>query len=250
MIDYIDFCVTVTAPNVDVLFKLFFSSLKRHSNLSKVKFHILDKGCNAAGREQLHRSLHSHDYIIYGCLDKNNHDLGSVDVTRNCDWMVNNCGTCKWVVISHFDIMFKRDFLGKMMDHMKDDVAMVGQHCAIMALNREAYKHSYLKFRSMSGFVAQPIGDGSGEYRIRYSNDKRVKPHDGSVPIRGFDVGQLLELELQNQGWKISPLNVWLEEGDHHEWYDHHGGGGSEWNEPNLSMHRNRALKLIEEGGY
>ncbi len=247
----IDFCVVVSAPNVDVLFRLFFGSLQRHSALNDVCFHILDRGCNDAGLRQVRESLLRYPHTIYSCVDRNHETLGSaIDVAGNCDWMVNNCGTSKWVVISHFDIVFKKDFLGRMVQHMSDDVALIGQHCAIMAVNREAYKQSRIKFRSMGGFVAQPIGDGSGEYRVRHSRDPRVKEHDGSVTIRGFDIGQLLELEMRNMGWKVHPLTVWLEEGDHHEWYDHHGGGGSHWGEPYLSMHRNRALKLIEEGGY
>ncbi len=246
----IDFCVTVTAPNVDVLFRLFIGSLQRYSDLSDVRFHILDRGCNEAGREQVHRSLQRYWYHIYDELGKNQCDIGSVDVRSNCDWMVRNCGVQRWAVISHFDVVFKRDFLGWMRQHMTDDVGMVGQHCAVMALNREAYLQCRVGFIDISGLVAQPIGDGSGQYRIRHDGDPRVKLHDGSVPIRGFDTGQLLELELRMLNWKVHPLAVWLEEGDHHEWYDHHGGGGSCWSEPALSVHRKRAIELIEKGGY
>ncbi len=257
MRDYVDFCVTASAPNVDVLFRLFFGSLQRHSDLSRTKFHILDRGCNESGLAQIRESLQRYPYTIYDQLGKIDTNVGSSDVAVTCDWMVNNCGTAKWCVISHFDVVFKKDFLGKMREHMRDDTAMVGQHCAIMAVNREAYTNSLVRFQSISGFVAQPIYDMvdglrilSNQYRMRYASDERVRPGDGSVPIRGFDTAQLLELEFRSQSWKVEPLTVWFEEGDRHEWYDHHGGGGSVWDEPQLSAHRQRALKLIEEGGY
>lgn len=245
-----DFCITVTAPNVDVLFRLFFGSLERHSDLTGVRFHVLDRGCNEAGLAQVHESLRKYDYTIYNQLGKNERDCGPADVARNCDWMVRNCGSAEWCVISHFDVVFKKDFLGRMRQHMTPDAGMIGQHCAIVAVNRAVYKTCHVGFMSMSDFVAQPISDGSGHYRLRHRDDERVKPGDGSVPIRGFDTGQLLELEMRSLGVKVYPLTVWLEEGPHHEWYDHHGGGGSHWDEPYRSMHRERALRLIAEGGY
>lgn len=249
MVTPLDFCVALCGPSVSFLWKLFWGTLNKQSNLEGITFHLLNKDVTDNVMCDVIRLMgnRGHTPIVYNIQHtynptKTDEDYRFRDISETCDYMMGNCGVNKWVCISHFDMWFKMDWVTTARDLINDKVGIIGNHCPIMLVNREAYKKSVLKFGAISGFFAVPINDGSGQYKLRYKGDHRSF---GGFPIRGFDIGELLELELRSKGWIVEPLNTFNEESEH-LWFHHIGGGGTHYNESEISKKREICDHMIK----
>lgn len=253
MLPKVDFCVPIGGPASVILCRMFFGSLFKTSDTSDTTFHLINKGLSNSEAKEIESMFRGtgHDPIWYSYDKPFNHSTSnSKDTYETDEWLMDNCGASKWVVLSHFDMYFKLDFLSNMKRRINDNnprQAMLGQHCPIMMLNREAYRESWIKFKDVAPFFAVMIDrDPKNQAKLRFGNDKRIGGQ--VIPIVGFDVGELLELELRIRGWEVEPLQ---EEFDAH--FHHFGGGGSFFNGVNRyqdeivkSYHR-RAAKYISE---
>lgn len=260
----IDFCVALSGPIVDVFWPLFWGSLQRHNNLNGVTFHLINKDVGTEVMHVITDSMKGVDWYVYNLPylgGKRNRPQAELvrmsrasrdDVGYTCDYMTKNCGDKKWLCISHFDMWFKRDWLDCARNLIADEVGMIGHHCPIMLLNREAYKETMVGFHTMSHFVGVPHRDG-GKYEIRHVHDPRTS-NEGSLSIHGFDTGELLELELRSIGWKVDQsLGLFNEEectDEGHRWYHHIGGGGTHYQESDLVSKRGLVAKMRDELGY
>lgn len=215
----IDWILPLDGTIIDVFAPLLFKSLLRHSDVSDINFHLIDKGQPQVVMEQIDQLLERKTVHRWGQTPD---VMNATDVARTCEWGVENCGSEKWCIISHMDIMFKGDWIGAARSKMRDDYGMLGEHCPIMALNRDAYKRNgRYGFTDVAQFFAVPINEsGSGtDCKLRFKGDPRIT--EQSVAIRGFDNGELLELELRTGGWHCDPM---IQEA---AWFVRHIGGGS-----------------------
>ncbi len=259
----IDYCTIFSGPNAGILARMSYNSLFKTSDVSNVNFHVITKDINhetflsivklISPDWQRQVSWINVPFGRYGC--------GTIaDVAYTSDYVVTNCGYSKWCILAHFDMMYKKDFISLCREKMTDDHGMLGQHERFLLVNRQAYSRCNLKFNALSGFVAIPAWPPpqNKQYKLRYKDDPRVanplppphaehydyKPGD-VIPIRGFDTGELLELEMFALGLKVEPLEFELR-----EYIEHFGGGGSYYGDSStIPIHRERALKRIEEYG-
>ncbi len=239
----LDFCVSVQGPMAKDLMRLFLGSLVRHCRTDGVKFHFVCRNGNSwtADNPYLKELDWNVRYLSFAHTQ---------DVNYCADWMLKNCGTEKWACLSHFDMWFKKDWLTYAREHTADDVALVGVHCPIMLINRDAYAQSVVKFNTMDGFCAVPLTDSSRDWKLRHRLDPRSA---GGLPVRGFDTGELLELEMRSRGWKVHPLNVYNEEEsteEGHPWFKHIGGGGTHTSEAEVAAKLKLCHETVVEHGY
>ncbi len=216
----IDFCVALSGPNVGVLWKIFWTTLTRNCNIYNVRFHLINKDVPGNIIDDITTSMGIVEVSVYNLplLVSNCPEFNGIDVDYTCDFIMNKCGVYKWACISHFDLWFKKDWLTYARGLIANDVAIVGNHCPIMLLNREAYKQSLVKFAC----------------------------------VNGLDTAQGLQEEMRGLGWKVESrpeLNKDSETEEAHNWFHHIGGGGTHYKEPEVSEKFLACKQIIEELG-
>jgi hypothetical protein len=208
----IDLCVAINGKNLDVQLPMFFESFYRVVNQAHLIVHVVDKGIGEKERDYLNRlrDIHGDKFIIYDLkepyVEIHTPRCTPVswcggDTAYTCKWMMENCGTNDWVIMSHFDIMFKGDIINVMAQHIADDVGMIGQHSqGIVFINRIAYGQTFVEFWPMSGCFAVPFGS-PGVFKVRHERDPRC--FEKTFRVEQFDVAELLEINIQARGWKF-----------------------------------------------
>lgn len=208
----IDFCVALNGQNVDVLTHILFKSLSDHCNTKDLNFHIVDNGITEP-RENLKKIPKD---ALWHTIDpkwkpsRPLEEYYSESILTPWDvagWMVNNCGTSKWCMLSHIDLVFNGDVLSWFRNRMADRVGIVGTHCPIMLVNREAYKEQGVNFN---------CGDNC-------------------------DVGILLERDLASKGWIHHKFDMVV-----NKLLYHLGSGSSHHNKDEYTSIRNRTNNIIE----
>lgn len=224
----VDYCVVFSGANAVRLAQVYFGSLRRTTDTTGVTFHLVNRGvpdedfarivamapeCKTYERPPIPAQTLAAAAKRLRPLDEN--DMG-LDVEWTCNWVVENCGTEKFVVLSHFDLCFKDDFLNFLRGKVTDRTGILGHHAPFMLLNREAFRESVLKFHADGGpFYAVVREDAPSHFWLRYHGDPRV---GGRVFETGFDSGELLELELRARGWHCDPLKEHFDEYFYHFW--------------------------------
>ncbi len=208
----IDFCVALSGSDESVaaLWSLFWRTLKDKCDLTGVKFHLVNKnvGKSVVERAAEMASAEVHDLpFVWARYDgAGTRSTTSDDVAFTYNYMVTKCGTERWVCLSHFDLYFKKDWLTEARSLARDLVGMVGHHCPIMLLDREAYKKSKVQF---------------------------------SV-VPGLNTGQGLERELCELGYQTESFEDFNHESEnnngHHEWFHHIGGGGTHYGKAEVDV--------------
>lgn len=221
----IDLCVALSGPHVGVMLPFFFHSLHNvcGTEIKNFRIHLVDKDCSGlvkrwlkwyAGSE-IGQSIVLHQLTeTWGEVNQSNRTpVPSIvtDCAKTCEWMLDNCGDCEWCIISHFDIAFRQDLLNRYRIMLRDNVGQLGSHnSGVVCYRREAVRQCSVGFESFSGFnLARDHARGVDV--IRHYSDTRGGM---STPIHGFDVGELLELNLAAKGWEIiseshRELNTW-----------------------------------------
>lgn len=226
----IDFCITLSSPSVEFMWRLYWGSLRRCCNLEGVRFHIINKDVDKVTLDRVIWSLrvvqsatiYDLPYLHY----KNEPERNSEDVAYTCDYLMHNCGYQQWVCISHFDMWFKKekDWLTFAREQIANDVAIIGNHCPIMLINREAYAWSNLKFFTSS----HPRGD----------------------------TGMALQREMVNLGWKVLSYPEFNDPKDEkdpngaHSYFHHIGGGGTHYGQADINQKLELVTRVIQEEGY
>lgn len=209
-----DFCVAINGINLDVLVPLFFETFFQVVDTSQLSIHVVDKGVNPEIRDYLQKKKLGArcPFTVYPLPEPFTEETGPAkekilwaggDTALTCNWMMNCCGTNNWKIISHFDIEFKKDLIAHIMDNMAPDSGQIGRHnMGMVAINKDAYNQCWVGFQSMSSFHV--VSDKHKDHKIRYGDDPRCT--DKSIRIEGFDVAELLEMNIQARGWRLDPL--------------------------------------------
>lgn len=171
---------------------------------------------------------------------------GLVDAEWSDDWMVRNCGRERWCVPMHFDLFHSADFLTYLRAQAAPDIALLGQQCPFVMVNRDAYAQSMFGFRTAGPFALVPMPEQPDQLWVYSEADERVAEarRRGSPVYRtSFDTGELLELELRTYGWTCRPLRERF--GD----YFYHFSGAGHANEVQAADIRRRLNMFVEEYG-
>ncbi len=159
------------------------------------------------------------------------------DCAGACKWMLNNCGDCEWCMISHFDIAWREDLLNRYRITIDDRIGQIGAHSdGLVCYRREAVRQCSVGFESFSGFSLARDHARNVDV-IRHYSDNRGGL---STPIHGFDVGELLELNLVAKGWGI----VSQSHRELNTWRYHLGTGSGHCGDQ--TQKRNEAMKILE----
>lgn len=238
----VDVCIAINGPLVDPMLRMCLGSLERllaqDTSSSRIDLHLVitegepergdpDQNVQIAQSwaSKMSVQVHVHRPVLPVAL----HSPSGLNITRYtdtntaliCEWMVANCGVGEYIVISHFDLLFRENLIRWMVDTADGDanIGMIGAHDPIMLLRRAAYAQTHVGFRNISSMRAYPhhLRDRAGEYRIAIPP---VNPEDGwpyqkggheGLPIHGFDVGELLQLNVAWCGWRVVPAGSVIE---------------------------------------
>ena len=234
----IDLCVAMAGGNLDVYAPLFFESLYRNCDMSKIAVHVVEKGAIVPpDREEKDWNVHLpfeyyvpgvgenvHNYLlrkqeavstpftIYEKHDPSEFfvntspcepfwELGS-DYYNTLNWMMENCGSNKWVIFCHLDMIFLQDILARLRVDMQDHAGLVGVYAHCWAVNREAFYKVGIKFNCRDSFWLLPVNHAGYDYVLRSGRDKRCNPlPDGAKRLYGFDMLELMEVMMVASGW-------------------------------------------------
>ena len=218
----IDLCIALNGPHVGVMLPFFWHSLHHvcGTEIQNFRIHFVDRGCSEPVKEWL-ASKAGAGVVIHQLYDtfgemnqtqRNPFPSILADCARTCTWMLDNCGDCEWCIISHFDIAFREDLLNRYRIAMqKDYIGQLGSHSSgVVCYRREAVRQCSVGFDAVSGFSLARDYDRNVDV-IRHYSDSRGGQ---TTPIHGFDIGELLELNLAAKGWEIfseshAVLNTW-----------------------------------------
>lgn len=243
----IDFCVAINGINLDCFVPLFFETLFRKVSLTQLHIHVIEKNIE----DKIHKYIEQKKnmspvpFDIYQLNEPLAEETGPSrnpivwmggDTALTCKWMMKNCGVNDWAIISHFDMAFNNDFMTPLLSKMAPDTGMIGAHNqGLVAINRIAYNQCFVGFQSMSGFFVST--NEQGDYKLRFGDDPRCR--DKSIRIEGFDVAEMLELNMQFRTWRVTPFP---------EFNRVHIAAGSGYhnNDGIAASQRNRALNLLK----
>ena len=275
----IDLCVFLAGNNLDAYTPIFFETLYGICDTSNLCIHVVEKGSFNPGApveggtyipdmkdyvpgvgDNIHQYLldlkalgapvtiyEKHDpreFFQQATPRETCYDLVS-DHANTLNWAMANCGTNKWVLFCHTDIVFVKDIVSRLMVDMNDHTGMIGVfELGYLAVNREAYRKIGVGFNSISAFFVLENKCDPVTYAVKHLNDPDCDDH--SKPIHGWDTGELLKLIMVANGWRC-PLNLSEETLS----YVYHGGSGHGYlrNLAQVEFINNRADEILEKLG-
>jgi len=234
----IDLCVAMAGGNLNVYAPLFFESLYRNCDTSKLSVHVVEKGgIVPPDRNEENWNVHlPFEYYVQGVGDNVHNyllrkqaevstpftiyekhdpseffsnsgptpggwDLGE-DYSNTLNWMMDNCGSNKWVIFCHLDMIFLEDIITRLRSEMLDHVGVFGIYAHCWAINREAYHKVGIRFNTVNSLWLLPVPHNGYDYVMRSGNDKRCNPlPDGAKRLYGFDILELIEVVMMANGW-------------------------------------------------
>ena len=246
----IDLCVLLSGQNLESYVPLFFETLFRNCDTSRVCIHVVEKGAfyyTGDHSEEIPWYVQPdmkyyvpgvgdnvHQYLLKKVTDEfkiyEMHDAsvffrqstpdvpifnGNDDHANSLNWAIKNCGSNKWIIFCHSDMLFKRDIITPLIALMNDRSALVGVYNHCYAINRDAFYKVGVRFNAISSFRVIPTPHINGcDFEIKHKNDPAC-PADAKV-IYGWDTGQLLELMMIAHGWVcdisgLHPLRDYVE---------------------------------------
>jgi hypothetical protein len=232
----IDLCISVEEEeNALLLLGLYFKSLIKNNDLGGVSVHIVG---HTNYEFPLPVKLWERPLFESGSRHSGHYTPVAYNTSQTMQFMMDNCGDEDWVIISHYDLMFKGDFIGFIKNNISENVGQIGEHqFGAVAYNRKAYCESGVKFCSFSGAV---IGGGN---KLSHLNDTRIKGK-GMPEIWGWDVAELYTIEVQSRGWQLIAVP------ENNNYYEHQRSG-SNYNkdsEVNRIIKRDTLQKLNKLG--
>jgi len=241
----IDLCVFFAGQNLDAYAPLFLETLYQNCDTSNLCVHVVEKGgiyYNGPERDPgdpWYTSLpiqyyvpgvgdNVHEYLLQKQNEVNTpftiyekHDPSEFftktrpgepfwhfgdDHGNTLNWAIENCGTNKWIIFCHSDIIFRNDVITRFQEEMFDWVGMFGVYNHCYAVNREAFSKVGIKFNCITNFRAVPVKHVGFDYQLKHASDPKC-PADAKV-IYGFDIGELLEVMMLAYGWHCDVSNV------------------------------------------
>lgn len=234
----VDLCFILGGPNAIDLSRLCFNSLARTcSTLRGVTVHLVNTNLECDQFEKIVEMFPNSTPHQHPCEN----DVCPHETELTCDWVVKNCGRNRFVVLSHFDLFFVGDFLNLLRTKIDGRTGMLGQHCPFMLLNRDAYAKSEVRFRALGPLQVVVHNNAPNECFVYHRDDPRCAGTD-QVLNAGFDVGELLELELRFRGFHCDPMRY---EYDKH--FYHFTGGDRVRSGPEFDWMCRRVAMFEEE---
>jgi hypothetical protein len=245
MID-IDLCVIFSGVIAEPLARVFFWSLKRTTDLEGVTLHLVNAGIPNDELLRIQSMAFAGSHIYYrpsipDAILQRGDELVRADTEWSCEWTMRNCGVNNHVVLSHFDVMFTRDYLSRLRRRVTKRTGMLGHHCPVLLLSRRAFAQSTTKFRAIGPLKVAPSEIGG--YHLYHPADPQST--DNAIQV-GFDTGELMRLELRCLGWDCDAERHKF--GQHEDFY-HFVGGGRVCGGDELVSIRSRAEHIIQEQG-
>jgi hypothetical protein len=254
----VDLCVFLAGNKLEEYTPLFIETLFKNCDTSQLHIHVVEKGnfpnfhtetglgMDLSTYQPVSENVHNyllrkkaespipfsiyqmHDFNLFSRIHSPGppvYDQGD-DQGNTCNWAMDYCGTNKWVILCHSDIIFVGDAISMLIKEMNDHTSLYGVWNHFYAINREAYHRVGVKFNIACNLRATPfIGNPDFNYVIRHAGDSRCTP-DSKV-IYGWDIGELMELVMITYGWRcqlgrdnmLTDLNVSIEHlGTGHEY--------------------------------
>jgi hypothetical protein len=230
-----DLCVFLSGENLNAYTPLFVETLFRNCDVSRLHIHVVAKGhylCPNNGTPNYLHDLTLANYVgigdnilkyleckkaeskvpftIYNMPDPTpffeevtpgppRFGTGS-DHASTLHWAMDNCGTNKYVIFCHSDIVFMKDIITPLMGLMHDRAGIKGvyNHCYIV--NRDAFRRVGVRFNCVVNFMVVPtLGIDGVDYVLRHAGDSRCG--NNAKRVHGFDIGELVEFVMRTQGW-------------------------------------------------
>jgi len=230
----VDLCVFLAGNKLEEYTPLFIETLFMNCDTSNLHIHVVEKGYfptftsegglswDLSTYQPVSESVHNYllrkqaespvPFTIYKKHDPREflrttfpgppiYEQGD-DQGNSYNWAMANCGTSKWVILCHSDMIFVGDIVTALMKEMNDYTGLYGvwNHCC--AINREAFNNIGVKFNIAVNFRAVPVEHSGFDYVIRHASDPRC-PANSKV-IYGWDIGELLELIMVAYGWRCA----------------------------------------------
>lgn len=129
------------------------------------------------------------------------------DTSQFCNWMMDNVGDHPWVIISHFDMVFKGDYVRHVRSLMPAADMVGNHHDGVVAVKRDSYRRCGVGFHGIDGASMCVVNDANLPRIIPDDTPKRVAP-DRKHMI-ALDVGELLALRMRTLGLR----HVWMQGG-------------------------------------
>jgi hypothetical protein len=248
----IDLCVAMAGMNLDVYAPLFFESLYRNCDTTKLAVHAVEKGAIVPPEDPPYDwfNLLPFEYYVQGVGDNvheyllqkqkevstpftiyEKHDptefftqaipgeptwgLGD-DYSNTLNWMIENCGSNKWVIFCHLDMIFLDDIITRFRtenfrpddpnypgaNFMLGNVGAFGIYAHCFAVNREAFFKVGVKFNCISDLWLLPAIPNGFDYVLRHKRDPRCDHlPDGAKKLYGFDILELIEVVMVANRW-------------------------------------------------
>jgi len=240
----IDLCVAMAGMNLDSYVPLFFETLYRNCDTSKLAVHAVEKGAIIPPVDPIDDwfNLLPIEYYVPGVGDNvheyllrkqkevstpftiyEKHDpsefftqlpgkpewgLGD-DYGNTLNWMMKNCGSNKWIIFCHLDMVFLGDIITRFRTEsfsktgqtfMEGDVGAFGIYANCFAVNREAFAIAGVKFNCIPNLWVVPANVPGFDYVLRHGRDPRAH-QKGAKSIYGFDILQLIEVMMIANRW-------------------------------------------------
>lgn len=201
-------CIAGDEKGLRLYVPLFLDSLRQHCSLANVNVFIVLRECNMVPSD-VYKVVKDSGFQILICPLPTYVGSCREDTSRVCDWMVENCGSSPWFVITHFDVQFKGDYIRWLRNHV-GDVDMIGtHHDGIVAMSRSSYSQCQVGFAGVDNFSVHRNGNND-LYLV--PGWHKVRTHDLG-PCLCLDVGELLSLRVAT----LKMRHLWLNTCDHHE---------------------------------
>jgi len=262
----IDLCVFFAGQTLDEYVPLFLETLYRNCDTSKLAVHVVEKGgVFYTGPEQgpdeapWYTTLpieyyvpgvgdNVHEYLVnfrracptpFTIYEK--HDPAEFftratprepfwhfgdDHGNSLNWAMRNCGSNKWIIFCHSDIVFRDDIITRFreesslpksdpqydtrwnfIDGQKDWVGMFGIYNHCYAVNRETFFKVGIPFNCITNFRGVPVEHNGFDYELKHASDPKIDLEKSKI-MYGFDIGELTETMMIANGWHCDISNV------------------------------------------
>lgn len=236
----VDLVFILSGPTAVPLARVCFNSLARTcATLRGVRVHLVNAGLEYEDFRLVYRMWSRASAYSRPPVPSGSRVMGD-DTEWSCEWATSKCGSEQFVVLCHFDLCFFGDFLNRLRSSAHAGTGMLGQHCPFWLINRRALAGSRLRFASAPGpFYATVRHDAPDQFFLYHGDDRRVS---AGSPRTGFDVGELLELEMRARGWQTDAMRE-----AHDAYFYHFSGGARVTGGPELESIRRRLAVFEEE---
>jgi hypothetical protein len=231
MSDPIDVCIPLLGPRAAVQLGDCVHTMYERCRMEDVTLHLVVK----EERQDLERMVNGIASAKGARVHRLMERIGELHGTRSqvvtnwvsdtagtCQWCYDHCGDAPWFMLVHNDTVFNGDLFGLIRKYMTSEVGQVGQHSkGVVCYRRRAVAQCNVGWRSIAGFH---VVKEHGNNKLRHGGDPRCT--EQVLSILGFDIGEMLELNLCSKGWGLVPLSD-------KEWKDNlwHRMGGSDYHE-------------------